>query len=138
LISRSVAPRRLNAILLGVFSGLALLLAITGIYGVLSYSMSRRTSEIGLRMALGATARDIMRMTMVQGMQPALLGIGLGAVGSWWLSGYLATLLFEIKPSDFPTYASVAALLLATALAACYLPGRRAMRIDPAVALRIE
>jgi putative ABC transport system permease protein len=138
VVSRSVAPQRFNAILLGVFSGLALLLATTGIYGVLSYSMSRRTSEIGLRMALGASASSIMRMTMLQGMRPALLGIGLGAVGAWWLSGYLATLLFDVKPFDFLTYAAVAALLLATALTACYLPGRRAMRIDPAVALRIE
>jgi predicted permease len=138
VVSRSVAPQRFNAILLGVFSGLALLLATTGIYGVLSYSMSRRTSEIGLRMALGASASGIMRMTMLQGMRPALLGIGLGAAGAWWLSRYLTTLLFDIKPFDFLTYAAVAALLLATALAACYLPGRRVMRIDPAVALRIE
>jgi predicted permease len=138
VVSRSVAPQRFNAILLGVFSGLALLLATTGIYGVLSYSMSRRTSEIGLRMALGASAGGIMRMTVGQGMRPALLGIGLGAAGAWWLSRYLTTLLFEIKPFDFLTYAAVAALLLATALAACYLPGRRVMRIDPAVALRIE
>ena len=138
VVSRSVAPQRFNAILLGVFSGLALLLATTGIYGVLSYSMSRRTSEIGLRLALGASASSILRMTMLQGMRPALLGIGLGAVGAWWLSGYLATLLFDVKPFDFLTYAAVAALLLATALAACYLPSRRAMRIDPAVALRIE
>jgi ABC-type antimicrobial peptide transport system permease subunit len=100
--------------------------------------MSRRTSEIGLRMALGASAGSIMQMTMFQGMRPALLGIGLGAMGSWWLSGYLTAMLFEIKPFDFITYTAVAALLLATALAACYLPGRRAMRIDPAVALRIE
>jgi putative ABC transport system permease protein len=83
VVSSSVAPQRFNAILLGVFSGLALLLATTGIYGVLSYSMSRRTSEIGLRMALGASASSIMRMTMLQGMRPALLGIGLGAVGAW-------------------------------------------------------
>jgi putative ABC transport system permease protein len=138
VVSRSVAPQRFNAILLGVFSGLALLLATTGIYGVLSYSMSRRTSEIGLRMALGASASSIMRMTMLQGMRPALLGIGLGAMGAWWLSGYLATLLFDVKPFDFLTYAAVAAMLLATALTACYLPSRRAMRIDPAVALRIE
>ena len=138
VVSRSVAPQRFNAILLGVFSGLALLLATTGIYGVLSYSISRRTSEIGLRMALGANAIGIMRMTMLQGMWPALLGIGLGAVGAWWLSRYLATLLFDIKPFDLLTYAAVAVLLLVTALAACYLPGRRAMRTDPAVALRIE
>ncbi|MGH9838934.1 MAG: ADOP family duplicated permease [Blastocatellia bacterium] len=138
VISRSVAPQRFNAVLLGVFSGLALLLAITGIYGVLSYSMSRRTSEIGLRMALGASAGNIMRLTMIQGMRLALLGIGLGAVGAWWLSSYLTALLFGIKPFDIITYAAVAALLLATALAACYLPARRAMRIDPAVSLRIE
>lgn len=138
VVSSSVAPQRFNAILLGVFSGLALLLATTGIYGVLSYSMSRRTSEIGLRMALGASASGVMRMTMLQGMRPALLGIGLGAAGAWWLSRYLTTLLFDIKPFDFLTYAAMAALLLATALAACYLPGRRVMRIDPAVALRIE
>ena len=138
VVSRSVAPQRFNAILLAVFSGLALLLATTGIYGVLSYSMSRRTSEIGLRMALGASATGIMRMTILQGMRPALLGIGLGSVGAWWLSRYLATLLFDIKPFDILTYATVAVLLLATALAACYLPGRRAMRTDPAVALRTE
>ncbi len=138
VISRSVTPQRFNAILLGVFSGLALLLAITGIYGVLSYSMSRRTSEIGLRMALGATTGSILRLTILQGMRPVLLGIGLGGLGAWWLSGYLASLLFGIEPFDIITYAAVATLLLATALAACYLPGRRAMRIDPAIALRIE
>jgi putative ABC transport system permease protein len=138
VVSRSIAPQRFNTILLGVFSGLALLLATTGIYSVLSYSTSRRTSEIGLRMALGASTASIMRMTMLQGMRPALFGIGLGAVGSWWLSGYLTAMLFEIKPFDFLTYAAVAALLLMTAMAACYLPGRRAMRIDPAIALRTE
>ena len=138
VVHRSVAPQRFNAILLGVFSGLALLLATTGIYGVLSYSMSRRTSEIGLRVALGASAGSIMRMTIGQGMRPALIGIVLGGVGAWWLSRYVATLLFGVKPFDIATYAAVAALLLATALAACYLPGRRAMRTDAAVALRIE
>jgi putative ABC transport system permease protein len=138
VIARSVAPQRFIAILLAVFSGLALLLATTGIYGVLSYSMSRRTSEIGLRMALGAPTSSILRLTIIQGMQPALLGIGLGGIGAWWLSSYLTALLFGIKPFDFITYAAVAALLLATALAACYLPGRRAMRIDPVVALRTE
>jgi putative ABC transport system permease protein len=138
LISHSVAPQRFNAILLGVFSGLALLLATTGIYGVLSYSMTRRTSEIGLRMALGATTGSILRLTILQGMRPTLFGIGLGVIGAWWLSSYLTALLFGIKPFDTITYAAVAALLLVTALFACYLPGRRAMRIDPAVALRTE
>jgi len=138
MVHRSVAPQRFNAILLGVFSGLALLLATTGIYGVLSYSMSRRTSEIGLRVALGASRRNILSMTISQGMRPALLGMVLGAIGASWLSRYVAVLLFGIKPFDLLTYFAVAALLLATALLACYLPGRRAMRTDPAVALRIE
>jgi putative ABC transport system permease protein len=137
-VHRSVAPQRFNTILLAVFSGLALLLATTGIYGVLSYSMSRRTQEIGLRVALGASGRSILRMTIGQGMRPALLGIILGAMGAWALTRYFAALLFDIKPFDLLTYTAVAALLLTTALAACYLPGRRAMRTDPAVALRIE
>ena len=138
VVHRSVAPQRFNTILLGVFSGLALLLATTGIYGVLSYSMSRRTSEIGLRVALGASGRSILRMTIAQGMRPVLIGLALGALGASWLSRYFAALLFGIKPLDPLTYLAVAALLLVTALVACCLPGRRAMRIDPAIALRIE
>ena len=135
---RSVAPQRLNAALLGVFSGLALLLAMAGIYGVLSYSMTRRTPEIGLRVALGASRGDILRMTVLQGLRPALAGIAIGALGAYWLTRYLETLLFGVKPFDAITYGAVAALLLATALVACYAPGRRATRIDPAVTLRVE
>ena len=89
-------------------------------------------------MALGATTGSILRLTLIQGVRPALLGIGLGAVGAWWLSSYLTALLFGVKPFDIITYAAVAGLLLATALVACYLPGRRAMRIDPSLALRTE
>ena len=138
VVHRSVAPQRLNTVLLGVFSGLALLLATMGIYGVLSYSMTHRTSEIGLRVALGASSGGILRMTLAQGMRPVVAGLALGAVSAWWLSRYFTTLLFGIKPLDVPTYIAVAALLLGTALLACYLPGRRAMRIDPVVALRTE
>ena len=138
VVYRSVAPQRFNTILLGVFSSLALLLATTGIYGVLSYSMSRRTSEIGLRVALGASSRGILRMTIAQGMRPVVAGLMLGGAAAWWLSRYFTTLLFGVKPFDAPTYFAVAVLLFATAMVACYLPGRRAMRIDPAVALRIE
>ena len=138
VVETSVAPQRFNAILLGVFSGLALLLATTGIYGVLSYSMSRRTSEIGLRVALGASTGSLLRMTIGQGMQPVLVGIVLGVMGAAWLSRYFASLLFGVKPFDLLTYASVATLLLVTAVLACYLPGRRATNIDPSVALRIE
>jgi putative ABC transport system permease protein len=138
VVHSSVAPQRFNVILLGVFSGLALLLAMTGLYGVLSYSMSRRTSEIGLRVALGASRRNILSMTIGQGMRPALFGVVMGAIGAFWLSRYIAAMLFGVKPFDVPTYFAVAALLLATALLACLLPGLRAMRTDPAVALRID
>jgi putative ABC transport system permease protein len=138
VVGRSVAPQRFNAILLAVFSGLALLLATMGIYGVLSYSVSRRTSEIGLRMALGASSGNIVRMTIGQGLRPAALGIALGAIGAWWLSGYVATLLFGVKPFDTLTYAAVVVLLLMTAAVACYLPCRRAMHTDPVEALRTE
>jgi len=138
VVQRSVEPQRFNAVLLAVFSGLALLLATSGIYGVLSYSMSRRISEIGLRVALGASRSRILGMTIGQGIRPALLGIVLGGIGAGWLSRYFASLLFGIRPFDIPTYAAVAGLLLATALAACFEPGRRAMRTDPAVALRVE
>jgi putative ABC transport system permease protein len=138
VVERSVAPQRFNTILLGVFSGLALLLATTGIYGVLSYSMSRRTSEIGLRVALGASSRSIHKMALSQGMQPVLAGLVLGAVGAWWLSRYLTTLLYNIQPFDALTYGAVCAILSLAALTACYIPGRRATRIDPAIALRIE
>jgi len=138
VMQRSVAPQRFNAILLGIFSGLALLLATIGIYGVVSYSMSRRTSEIGLRMALGASRGNILRMTLGQGLRPALLGIVLGAVGAWWLSRYMTTLLFAVKPFDALTYVAVVVLIIMTAAVACYLPCRHAMRTDPAIALRIE
>jgi putative ABC transport system permease protein len=138
VVYRSVAPQRLNAILLSIFSGLALLLATTGIYGVLSYSITRRTPEIGLRVALGATRYNILGMTISQGLRPALVGALFGAITSFWLSRYLATLLFGVKPFDAVTYLGVAALLLATAALASYIPGRRAMQTDPATALRIE
>jgi ABC-type antimicrobial peptide transport system permease subunit len=123
---------------LGGFSGLALLLATIGIYGVLSYSTSRRTAEIGLRIALGASRSNILRMTLGQGLRPALLGIVFGAIGAWWLSRYMATLLFGVKPFDRVTYAAVVVLLMMTSVAACYLTCRRAMRTDPGTALRIE
>ena len=118
IVYRSVAPQRLNAVLLSIFT--------------------RRTPEIGLRVALGATRSNILGMTIRQGLRPALIGALLGAIGAFWLSRYLATLLFGVKPFDALTYLAVAALLLATAALACYIPGRRAMQTDPATALRIE
>ena len=138
VVYRSVAPQRLNVMLLSVFSVLALFLATTGIYGVLSYSTTRRTPEIGLRVALGATRFHILSMIVRQGLRPAFAGAVLGALGAFWLSRYLAALLFGVKPFDAVTYTGVAVLLLATAVVACYIPGRRAMNTDPATALRIE
>ena len=138
VIYRSIPPQRLNALLLSIFSVLALALATTGIYGVLSDSITRRTAEIGLRVALGATRSNILATTIRQGLRPAVIGAFLGAVGTFWLSRYLVNLLFGVRPFDAITYAAVAALLLATAALACYIPGRRAMQIDPATALRIE
>ena len=105
---------------------------------LISYSMSRRTAEIGLRVALGASRRSILGMTMQQGMRPVLAGLAIGAVGAWWLSRYFTALLFGVKPFDAVTYLAVAAVLVGTALVACYVPGRRAMGVDPAVALRVE
>jgi len=138
LLQRSVGPQRFNATLLAIFSGLALLLATAGIYSVLSYATARRTPEIGLRVALGASSGTILRMIMLQGMRPALAGMVAGAVGAWLLSRYMATLLFEITPLDLPTYGAVTVLLLVTGLVACYIPGVRAMRTDPTIALRAD
>jgi putative ABC transport system permease protein len=138
VVSRSVSSQRMNSVVLTSFSGFALLLASLGIYGVLSYSVSRRTSEIGLRMALGASESGILSMTVGQGLLPALLGIAIGGGLAYWLSRYLKSLLFGVQPFDLFTYAAVSVLLLVTAALACVLPGRRAMRTDPAIALRLE
>jgi len=125
----------MNSVVLVTFSGFALLLASLGIYGVLSYSVSR-TSEIGLRM--GASESSILRLTVGQGLLPAVVGITIGLAIAAWLSRYLKPLLFGVQPLDLSTYAAVSALLLVTAGLACFVPGRRAMRTDPAIALRLE
>jgi putative ABC transport system permease protein len=138
VVSRSVSSQRMNSVVLVTFSGFALLLASLGIYGVLSYSVSRRTSEIGLRMALGASESSILRITVGQGLLPVLAGITIGGAIAAWLSRYLTSLLFGVQPFDLSTYAAVSALLLVTAALACFVPGRRAMRTDPAIALRLE
>lgn len=138
VVSRSVSSQRMNSVVLIIFSGFALLLASLGIYGVLSYSVGRRTSEIGLRMALGASQSGILSMTVGQGLVPAFLGIAVGGVLAAWLSRYLKSLLFGVEPFDLPIYAAVALLLLVAAAIACLVPGRRAMRTDPATALRLE
>jgi putative ABC transport system permease protein len=138
LLSDTVAPRRFSTVLLGIFAALALLLAAVGIYGVMSYVVSLRINEIGIRMALGAQPRDIWQLIIGRGAKLALAGVAIGLVGSLALSRLLASMLFEVRASDPATFASVALLLTAVALFACYFPARRAMRADPMIALRYE
>ena len=138
VLGDSIARPRLMAMLLGLFSALALALAVIGVYGVTSYTTSLRTHEFGVRMALGAQPRNILGLVVGQGLRVALLGIGAGLAGAWATTRLLRSLLFEVSPTDLPTFAAVGLLLLGAALLACWIPARRAMRVDPMVALRYE
>jgi putative ABC transport system permease protein len=138
LLAQSVASRRFQMSLFGVFAAMALLLAAVGVYGVIAYSVSRRTHEIGIRMALGARPRDVLLMVVRQGMTLALVGVSIGLVAALWLTPVLKGLLFELSATDSQTFLLIAALLLGVAFLACYLPARRATRVDPLVALRCE
>lgn len=138
LLQSSVGQRRFIMLLLLSLAAIALTLAVIGIYGVLSFSVTERTQEIGIRMALGARAGDVLRMVLNQGMRVALIGIVIGLGAAFALTRLLASLLFEVSPTDLRTFSVVAALLAAVALFACYIPARRATRVDPLVALRNE
>jgi len=138
LISDSVSPRRFSAVLVGIFAALALLLAAIGIYGVMSYTVSQRRQEIGLRMALGAQLTNVRRMILGQTLKLTLIGVGLGLAGAFAVARFLSSLVFGVGPYDPVTFFSVALLLIVVALAASYVPARRAMRVDPIVALRYE
>ena len=138
IVSRSMAPRRFNMFLLSIFAGVALLLALVGVYGVLAYSVGQRTAEIGLRVALGATPRNVLALIIAQGMRPILIGIGIGLAGALGLSRFVSSLLFGVKPVDPLTYVAVALLVAAAGLLSCYVPALRALRIDPVAALRQE
>ncbi|HSE37698.1 MAG TPA: ADOP family duplicated permease, partial [Blastocatellia bacterium] len=138
VLAGSVAPRRFNTLLIGIFAAVALALAAIGIYGVISYAVSQRTHEIGIRVALGAQGSDVLKLVVVQGMALALAGVGLGLGAAVWLTRLMSTLLFGVSPTDAPTFVAVAMLLTAVALAACIVPARRATRVDPMLALRYE
>jgi len=138
VIGKSVAPRRFRMFLLGLFALLAVVLAVIGIYGVIAYSSSQRTHEFGVRTALGADPRDILSLVFRQGFKLALLGVGCGVIGAFLLTRFLSSLLYEVSPHDPLTFAGVAVFLMLVALAASYIPARRAMKVDPMVALRYE
>ena len=138
VVEASLDPQRFNTMVLGGFAGVAVVLAAVGIGGVLSTAVSRRTQEIGVRMALGAQRHDVLRMVIGQGMTLALCGLAIGVPAAFFATRFMASLLFGVDPRDFLSFAGATAALLAVALAACYLPARRATRVDPMVALRWE
>jgi putative ABC transport system permease protein len=138
VVAAAVAPRRAPMLLFSVFASVALLLAAVGIYGVISYSITRRTHEIGIRMALGAQTKDVLKMVVGRGMALTLIGISIGLIAAFALTRVMSSLLFNVSATDPLTFAVVAVLLAAVALVASYIPARRATKIDPMVALRYE
>jgi putative ABC transport system permease protein len=138
LLSGSFSPRRFAMLLLAGFAALALSMAVVGIYGLMNYAVVQRTHEIGIRMALGAQRKDVLRLVLLQGAKLALAGVAIGLLGALGLTRLMRGLLYGVSATDLTTYASVAILLIIVALLASYIPAWRAMRVDPAVALRHE
>jgi len=138
VVAETMASQKLTLWLVGGFAGLALVLAFVGIYGVMRYSVTEQLHEIGVRIALGAQPRDVLRLVVGHGMKVVATGLVTGILGALAATRAMTTLLFEVRPSDPLTYGVIAALLAMVALAACYLPARRATAIDPLVALRHE
>ncbi len=138
VLARESSTRRFNAVLFSIFAALALVLALTGVYGVLAYSVSQRTHEVGIRMALGAGHRDVLRLFMGQGMRLVLIGLVIGLGGAFALTRLMSSLLFGVSTTDAATFVAVAVGLTLVGVLACYLPARRATRVDPLIALRYE
>jgi predicted permease len=138
IISGSLAARRFSMILLSIFAALALVMSCVGIYGVISYLVGQRTHEIGIRMALGAEQRDVLRMVLGEGVKMALVGVAIGLLAAFGLTRLMASMLFGVTAHDPLSFAAVAGVLILVALAACYIPARRATKVDPIVALRWE
>jgi putative ABC transport system permease protein len=138
ILRTSIAPTRASMLLLVLFAAIAMVMAAVGVFGVMSYAVNLRSREMGIRMALGARPSEVRRMVVTSGMKQALMGVSLGLVGAVWLTRMMGSLLFGVNPGDPLTLASVAILLLATAALACYVPARRATKVDPLVVLRTE
>ena len=138
IVADTLAARRFSMIVLASFATLALVLSTVGIYGVVSYTVGQRTHEIGLRMALGASRVDVLRIVLSQGAKLAALGVATGLAASLALTQLMGSMLYGVTATDPLTFVGVAVILMLVALAACYIPARRAMRVDPVVALRYE
>jgi ABC-type antimicrobial peptide transport system permease subunit len=138
VIANTLWQSRFNLQLIGIFAALAMMLAAIGLYGMMSYSVAQRTREVGLRMALGANRRDVLKLVVGQGMKLALAGVALGLLVSVALTRLMEKLLFEVSATDFSTFAVIAVLLMFIALVACWIPARRATKVDPMIALRCE
>jgi putative ABC transport system permease protein len=138
VVAGTVSPRKFNMLLFALFAVLALLLAALGIYGVMAYAVAQRTQELGIRMALGAQKIDVLVLIMKSGVMLTLSGVAIGLVSTFALTRLMSTLLFGVTPTDTATFATVSLFLILVALLACYIPARRATRVDPLVALRYE
>lgn len=137
-MDRALARPRFQSALLGSFAALALFLSAAGIYGVMSYAVARRTREIGLRLTLGARRGDVLRLILSQALRRLAIGGAIGLLGAWFSTRALTTLLYGVQPTDPLTFVTVPLILTLTALAASYLPARRAARVDPMVAMRVD